>query len=71
MKIKLRVAGMHCTACAMNIDEELEDVGGVKRAKTSYAKQSVEVEYDPAIVSVQALINAVSTAGYAATVLEK
>ena len=71
MKIKLKIAGMHCTACALNIDEELEDVSGVQRAKTNYARQSVEVEYDPAVASVQALIDAVSTAGYTARMEEK
>lgn len=71
MKIKLNITGMHCTACAMNIDEELEDVAGVKRVKTSYAKQSAEVEYDPAVASVESLIDAVSTAGYRALVQEK
>ncbi|HUQ84878.1 MAG TPA: heavy-metal-associated domain-containing protein [Candidatus Limnocylindrales bacterium] len=45
-KIKLKIAGMHCTSCAMNIDGELEDTAGVKEAKTNYAKQCAEVTFD-------------------------
>lgn len=39
MKVTLAIEGMHCTSCAMTIDEELEDLPGVKRAKTSYARE--------------------------------
>ena len=38
-KLVLKIKGMHCTSCAMNIDGELEDTKGVKEANTSYAKQ--------------------------------
>ena len=44
-KKTFRLSGMHCTSCAMNIDFALEDMG-VKSAKTSYAKQETEVEFD-------------------------
>lgn len=70
MKTTLSITGMHCSSCAMSIDGELEDVPGVKRAKTSYAKQAAEVEYDPAVASVDAMIQAVSAAGYRANVRE-
>jgi len=67
MKTKLAITGMHCSMCALTIDERLEEVTGVRRAKTSYAKQSVEVEYDPSLTSVKSLLQAVSAAGYSAT----
>ena len=47
VKKKLKIEGMHCTSCAMNIDFDLEDLEGVKIAKTSYAKEMCEVEFDP------------------------
>lgn len=71
MKLKLDISGMHCTMCAINIDEELEELAGVKRAKTSYAKQISEVEFDPAVAPIESLIQAVSAAGYEARVREK
>lgn len=45
--ITLKIVGMHCTSCAINIDFELEDLEGVKEAKTHYAKQISVVTYDP------------------------
>lgn len=68
MTTTLAIEGMHCTSCAMTIDEELEDLPGVKRAKTSYAKATSDVEYDPEAVTVEALIGAVKGAGYTATI---
>ena len=66
MKVTLAIEGMHCTSCAMTIDEELEDLPGVKRAKTSYARGTSDVEYDPDAVAVEALVGAVKAAGYTA-----
>lgn len=58
-KIKLKITGMHCTSCAMNIDGELEDTEGIKESKTNYAKQQTEVTYDPEIVSSGNMIAAI------------
>ena len=65
-KIVLKIIGMHCTSCAMSIDGDLEDyVKGVKSAKTSYAKQECEVEFDEE-VEIEQLINQVEKTGYQA-----
>ncbi len=63
-KIKLKIDGMHCTACAMNIDFDLEDLEGVASAKTSYAKAISEVEFDPVKIKDKDLIEVVKKAGY-------
>lgn len=55
---------MHCTACAMNIDFGLEDLNGVKMSKTNYAKSQTEVEYDPALLNEEKIIEAIKKAGY-------
>ena len=65
--IKLKIDGMHCTACSMNIDFDLEDLDGVKKALTNYAKQESTVEFDESKVSVQDILNAVAKTGYQAT----
>ena len=59
---------MHCTACAMTIDLDLEDLPGVKSSKTNYAKQVTQVEFDPAQVQVVALLATVAKSGYEAVV---
>lgn len=65
--IKLKIEGMHCTSCVMNIDGELEDTDGVKCASTSYAKQETEVEFDEKKVNVKKLIESIKSLGYSAS----
>lgn len=67
-KTILKIVGMHCTSCALTIDLDLEDLPGVKNAKTSYVKQYTEVEYDPQKVSEEQLLETISAAGYTAVV---
>lgn len=53
MKATIKITGMHCVSCAMNIDGALEDLEGVKSANTSYAKSQTEVEYDERKISLE------------------
>lgn len=63
-KIILKLTGMHCTSCSVLIDTVLEELPGVKRAKTSYADQKTEVEFDPSQVSTEQMIGAIKSEGY-------
>lgn len=63
-KIKLKIEGMHCSSCAMCIDMDLEDLDGVQKAQTSYAKQETEVEYDEEKVNLQKITETVRQSGY-------
>ncbi len=65
IKKKLKIEGMYCTACAMNIDFDLEDLG-VNSAKTNYAKQESEVEYEEEKVKLQEVIEQIKKTGYKA-----
>ena len=64
VKKKLKIDGMHCTSCAMNIDFDLEDLDGVKSAKTSYAKQESEIEFDEEKVDTKKIIETIKKTGY-------
>lgn len=66
IKQKLKIEGMHCTSCALNIDMDLEDLGGIKTANTSYAKQETEVEFDPRETSLEQIIETIKKTGYSA-----
>ena len=70
-KRKLKISGMHCTSCAMNIDGELEDTDGVKQANTSYAKALTEVEYDPGKLTLEKVVSTIKNAGYTAQPLNE
>ena len=61
-----KISDMHCTACAINIDFELEDAPGVKSAKTNYAKALTAVEYDPDILDEKKIEEIIKKAGYIA-----
>ena len=37
-KIELKISGMHCPSCSMNIDNTLEEIEGVLESSTNYAK---------------------------------
>lgn len=67
-KLKLKIEGMHCVSCAMNIDFDLEDLG-VKSAKTSYAKQETEVEFDEGKIQPQKIIDQIKKTGYKASLI--
>lgn len=68
-KVKLKIDGMHCTSCAMNIDFNLEDLG-VKSAKTNYAKQESEIEFDEEKIKLTQIIETVNKTGYKAQIQE-
>lgn len=63
-KIKLQIDGMHCSSCAMSIDFDLEDLNGVKSAKTSYAKQETEVEFEEKKIGEGEIVNQINKTGY-------
>jgi len=63
-KIKFKIDGMHCSSCAMNIDFDLEDLEGVKSAKTNYAKEECEVEFDETKTSLQEISKQIKETGY-------
>ncbi len=68
-KVVLKITGMHCTSCAMNIDGDLEDyVKGVKSSKTNYAKQVCEVEYEEKEVKVDKIVAQIKETGYTAEI---
>ncbi len=64
IKKKLKIQGMHCSSCAMNIDFDLEDLEGIKSAKTSYAKQECEIEFDEAKVTDEIIVQTIKKTGY-------
>lgn len=71
-KLKFQISGMHCTSCAMNIDGDLEDyVKGIKSAKTNYAKQITEVEFDAEQVKTEQIVSQIKKTGYNALLLEE
>ncbi|CAF4401633.1 unnamed protein product, partial [Rotaria sordida] len=52
----LRIQGMHCNSCVMNITQTIEDLPGVHHIKVSFDDQSANVLYDSNIIKVSNII---------------
>ena len=64
-----KIDGMHCSSCALSIDMDLEDLEGVVSAKTSYAKQLVEIEFDEEKIVVEKITEVIEKLGYSPSVV--
>ena len=67
-KKKLQINGMRCSSCAMNIDFELEDLKGIKGAKTSYAREECEVEFEKKEIQLGKILETIEKMGYQAQI---
>lgn len=66
VKKTFRVTDLHCTNCAMKIEEIEDDLPGVRQVSASYHKMQMTVEYDEARVSEAQILEAVKSKGYTA-----
>jgi Cu+-exporting ATPase len=67
VRTTLAVGGMTCASCVNRVNKALAKVPGVTTAEVNLAAETATVGYDPAHVTVDALVDAVTTAGYTAT----
>jgi copper chaperone len=61
------VLGMSCPSCVRHINVALSDVEGVQKVDVQLRDGKVLVQYDPSVVDVVALIEALRDAGYEST----
>ena len=66
----LAIGGMHCSSCALLIDDVLEDLPGVTSARTDARREMATVRYDAASVGLDDMVAAVVEAGYTAEPVE-
>ncbi len=62
--IKIKISGMHCTSCSMNIDGELEDVSGIVSANTKYANSISTITYHPSKIDQDRIKQIIVDLGY-------
>ncbi len=65
-KLNFKITNMHCSSCAMNIDGELEDIDGVIKADTSFAKSFTSVEFDDDKMDKEKIKTIIKSVGYTA-----
>lgn len=61
---ELKISGMHCATCAVNIEKSLSGLGEVKNASVNFGTDTARVEYDPSRVSLSDLERVIREAGY-------
>ncbi|MDD5749760.1 MAG: heavy metal translocating P-type ATPase [Patescibacteria group bacterium] len=61
--ITVKIAGMHCASCAVNIEKSIKKKSGVAGASVNYANNSARVEFDPEKTSLEVISQAVKEAG--------
>ena len=69
-RLELPIEGMTCATCASRIERRLNKLDGVT-ATVNYATEKAAVEFDPAIVRPESLIEAVEEVGYSARLPEE
>lgn len=67
--VTLKITGMHCTSCAINIDFELEEIEGVNDATTSYVKQQTNISFDPQKTTLEKILHVFKTLKYTVEVV--
>lgn len=66
-EISLKISGMHCTSCSMNIDGALEDMSGILEAKTNYASSVTNVRFNPEKIKITDITAEIKKLGYSAS----
>jgi len=62
--ITFKVLGMTCTMCALTLEKQLSDQGGVTRANVNFALGNSTVTYDPKRIAPKQLVQAIRDVGY-------
>ncbi|MBY0490397.1 MAG: heavy metal translocating P-type ATPase [Gemmatimonadaceae bacterium] len=65
--LRLPVTGMTCAACSSRVQRVLQKQPGVTEASVNLMMKSATVQYDPAAVSPDALVQVIERAGYGAS----
>ncbi|HEM55780.1 MAG TPA: cation-translocating P-type ATPase [Thermodesulfobium narugense] len=65
-KLILKIEGMSCASCAMNVEKALKKVKGVKSAVVNLASEKALITFDPQNFNEKDVFEAVEKAGYKA-----
>ena len=62
----LSVEGMSCGHCEIAVQDAVCKLPGIKKVKANKRKKDAVVEYDPMLISLQEIANAINAIGYTA-----
>ena len=64
IKKTIPVVGMACSACSAHVEKKLNSLEGISSAAVSLAGRSALVEYDPEVISLEKMKEAVNSIGF-------
>ncbi|MBU0503414.1 MAG: heavy metal translocating P-type ATPase [Candidatus Omnitrophota bacterium] len=63
-KTILKIKGMHCAACGLNIENSLKEEKGVARVNVNFASEKATLEYDESEISFDRINQIINKLGY-------
>ena len=63
-KMNISLKGMTCASCAMTIEKVIKKLTGVEDARVNFATEKMTVEFDPGIISLKDMDDAIKKFGY-------
>ncbi len=63
-RIRARIAGLHCSLCTGTIEKALGRQAGVDKVAVSLTHEQALVDYDPAVISPEAILGTLRDIGY-------
>lgn len=70
MKLKFNVEGMSCAACSAAVERAVSKIDGVECAQVNLLAKLLTAEFDESKTDSEAIINAVTKAGFKASLIE-
>ncbi|KAL4446311.1 hypothetical protein ABPG77_003118 [Micractinium sp. CCAP 211/92] len=67
----LSVTGMHCSSCSSAVESALKALPGVLSAEVALLSESADVRVDPALISAEAVAEAVEGCGFGARLVSR
>lgn len=61
---KLKVEGMSCATCAVNIEKSINSMKGIREASVNFSNESVSLSYDKKALSLEEIKKRVEALGY-------
>lgn len=71
MKEKYDITGMTCSACSAHVEKAVKKLEGIKTVNVNLLQNSMAVEYDESALNSSAIIEAVVSAGYGASLKDE
>lgn len=63
-RVGLKITGMHCAACAANIERALRETNGVLEANVNFATDQASVAFDDSLLTFDDIAGVVASLGY-------